>query len=80
VATPNTTGTELVGMAQIAELLGVSRPRIWQLRAATDFPAPAGRIGSRDYFTITAIHHWMTSTNRHPQPHPQGSNQGEKLS
>lgn len=52
---------QLVGVAEIAAMLGVSRQRVNQLVHSTDFPEPeaelsAGRIWARD-----AVEAWATS-------------------
>lgn len=44
---------ELVGAAEVAEILGVSRQRVTQLVARPDFPAPVavlamGKVWARD--------------------------------
>src|SRR5687768_14659596 len=65
----------LVGMAEIAEMLGVSRQRVAQLAESyDDFPAPeveltAGRIWSR-----TAVETWIAT---HPERGP-GQREGAK--
>ena len=53
-----------LGMAEIAKLLGVSRPRVWQLRKRPDFPAPAGNDGGRDYWYDTTILRWAAGAGR----------------
>lgn len=50
-----------LGMAQIAKLLGVSRPRAWQLRRQPGFPEPAGRDGGRDYWWREKILRWAAA-------------------
>jgi len=66
----------LVGMAEIAEMLGVTRQRVAQLvESYDDFPAPevelsAGRIWSR-----TAIETWISS---HPDRGPGRPDAGER--
>ncbi len=57
-------GRELVGAAEIAEMLGVSRQRVDQLAQHDDFPKPAavlatGRIWERD-----DIERWARRTGR----------------
>ncbi|MET9314332.1 helix-turn-helix domain-containing protein [Kribbella sp. NPDC003505] len=53
-----------VFMADVARVLGVSRPRVWQLRKRDDFPEPAGRDGGRDYYYETAILRWAAQAGR----------------
>ena len=59
-------GTDLVGVAEIADMLGVTRQRVHQLMQAPDFPNPvaelsAGRIWNRD-----EVEAWARSTGRLP--------------
>ncbi|MET9313078.1 hypothetical protein ABZX12_14740 [Kribbella sp. NPDC003505] len=78
MTTTHQSAVDLLGMHEIANLLGVTRPRAWQLRAATDFPAPVARIGGRDYFAATAIGQWMADNNR--QPHRTTTTERHRLS
>jgi predicted DNA-binding transcriptional regulator AlpA len=55
-----------LGTADVARLLGVSRPRVWQLRARPDFPPARWRDGGRDYWSRDAIRHWLTTCNDRP--------------
>lgn len=41
---------DLVGIAEIAELMGVTRQYVWQLSKRKDFPEPA--------YVLTAGHFW----------------------
>jgi predicted DNA-binding transcriptional regulator AlpA len=54
----------LVGVAEVAELLGVSRQRVHKLAERDDFPAPvailtAGKVWDRD-----AVEKWARATGR----------------
>jgi predicted DNA-binding transcriptional regulator AlpA len=51
-------------MADVAQLLGVSRPRVWQLRKRSDFPDPAGSEGGRDYWYEASILRWAANAGR----------------
>lgn len=53
-----------LGTSEIAELLGVSRPRVWQLRKRPDFPTPAGSKDGRDYWHEHAIWRWAAQAGR----------------
>jgi hypothetical protein len=53
-----------LGTADIARLLGVSRPRVWQLRQQPGFPRPAGEEGGREYWYEDAILRWAASAGR----------------
>lgn len=48
----------------IARLLGVSRPRVWQLRKRADFPKPAETEGGRDYWYESTILRWAANAGR----------------
>lgn len=56
-----------LSMADVANLLGLSRPRVWQLRKRPDFPKPAERDAGRDYYTETAILRWAAQAGREIQ-------------
>jgi predicted DNA-binding transcriptional regulator AlpA len=53
-----------LGTADIARLLGVSRPRVWQLRQQPGFPKPAGEEGGREYWYEDAILRWAAGAGR----------------
>jgi len=46
---------ELMGVSEIAELLGVSRQRVNQLIAGEDFPRPVSRLAAGPVFTTASI-------------------------
>ncbi len=53
-----------IGVAEIAKLLGVSRPRIWQLRKREDFPQPAGTSGGREFWEEMTVLRWAAAAGR----------------
>ncbi|MFD7161171.1 hypothetical protein ACFV9C_41760 [Kribbella sp. NPDC059898] len=54
-----------LSMADIAKLLGVSRPRAWQLRKTDPaFPTPAVQEGNKDYFTEASILRYAAQAGR----------------
>jgi predicted DNA-binding transcriptional regulator AlpA len=53
-----------LGTADIARLLGVSRPRVWQLRQQPGFPKPAGEEGGREYWYESTILRWAAGAGR----------------
>lgn len=63
-ASPEPETTTWLTVTEIAGLLGVSRPRVWQLRKHPDFPEPAGRHGHTDYWAEHAIRAWATAVGR----------------
>ncbi len=58
----------LVGLAEIAEMLGVSRQRAGQLsREYPDFPAPVAELASGRVWERAGVEEWAL---RHPQRRP----------
>src|SRR5215475_16214824 len=55
-------GDEL-GTNDVAKLLHVSRPRVWQLRKRPDFPAPSGTREGRDFWYATVILRWAAQAS-----------------
>ncbi|MDX2969854.1 helix-turn-helix transcriptional regulator [Kribbella solani] len=64
--TSSTSCTQIIDVPAIAALLGVSRPRVWQLRRVPGFPQVACRHAGRDWFAKDDIDRWITSTGRRP--------------
>jgi predicted DNA-binding transcriptional regulator AlpA len=58
------TRTELVIAADIAERLGISRPRVSVLATRRDFPRPVGRLGRSDVWYWTSVERWARETGR----------------
>jgi predicted DNA-binding transcriptional regulator AlpA len=58
------TRTELVIAADIAERLGISRPRVSVLAVRPDFPRPVGRLGRSDVWYWTSVERWARETGR----------------
>lgn len=55
---------QLMGSAEIAELLGVSRQRVQQLIAKPDFPAPVADLAMGKVWRAEDVHAWGVKTNR----------------
>jgi predicted DNA-binding transcriptional regulator AlpA len=53
-----------IGVAEIARVLGVSRPRVWQLRKREDFPPAAGEAGGREFWEEMTILRWAAGAGR----------------
>jgi predicted DNA-binding transcriptional regulator AlpA len=51
---------DLVGVHEIAELLGVSRQRVHQLAATPDFPTPVAELAAGDIWKREDIETWRT--------------------
>ena len=57
-------GQNLVGVAEIAVMLGVSRQRISQLADAEGFPEPLASLAAGPVWERSAIEAWANSTGR----------------
>jgi predicted DNA-binding transcriptional regulator AlpA len=57
-------GVDLVGIIEIAELLGVSRQRVAQLADTEGFPAPIGEIRAGRIWERSDIEAWAQETGR----------------
>lgn len=54
-----------LGTSDVARLLGISRPRVWQLRKDPTFPEPAGRDDhGREYWHESAILRWAATARK----------------
>jgi predicted DNA-binding transcriptional regulator AlpA len=53
-----------LGISEVARLLGVSRPRVWQLRKRPDFPQPCGREHGREVWDENDIVRWGAANGR----------------
>jgi len=57
---------ELLSAQDVADVLGVSRQRVWQLAKRTDFPAPYARLGSGPIWTRPAVDRFGRAWDRKP--------------
>ena len=57
---------ELMGVAEIAELLGVSRQRVHQLTKVAGFPRPVAELSAGSIWEREAVEEWARSTGRLP--------------
>ncbi|MCT7373003.1 hypothetical protein [Mycolicibacterium llatzerense] len=70
---------DLSGVAEIADICGVSRQRAFQLIGRDDFPAPIGRLASGPVFTTASIHEFKRGweptrrAGRPPRPPAAGA-------
>lgn len=55
---------DLVGVAEVAALLGVSRQRVSQLAASESFPAPEAQLAAGPVWLRAAVEQWARSTGR----------------
>jgi predicted DNA-binding transcriptional regulator AlpA len=54
----------LVGVREIAEMLGVSRPRVDQLSNTDSFPTPEVELASGRIWKRAAVEKWAKATGR----------------
>lgn len=54
----------LMGSAEIARLLGVSRQRVHQLAEQRDFPAPVGQVSGKRVWNSDEIRRWAVREGR----------------
>ncbi len=57
---------ELVGVSEVAELLGVTRQRAHTLAAGPMFPQPVARLAAGPVWTRTSISHFLDNWERKP--------------
>jgi predicted DNA-binding transcriptional regulator AlpA len=55
---------ELMGVAEIAELLGVTRQRVHQLTKSPEFPRPVAELSAGAIWERDAVEAWARSTGR----------------
>lgn len=55
---------DLLGVAEIADLLGVTRQRAWQLSRHADFPVPAAVLTAGTIWWGKDVRAWMLQTGR----------------
>jgi FtsZ-interacting cell division protein YlmF len=57
---------DVVGVAEIAQLLGVSKQRVHELlRNDADFPEPAAELAAGRIWQRSEVEHWMAARARH---------------
>jgi hypothetical protein len=61
--------TELVGAADIAARLGISRARVSVLTSGPGFPQPLGRLGRSDVGRWSSVERWARETGRLDRTH-----------
>jgi hypothetical protein len=56
----------LVGLSEVADMFGISRQRVTQLRERVDFPDPVAVLRSGPVWTAPALQHFLTIWDRTP--------------
>lgn len=64
--------SKLGGVSEVAEVLGLSRQRVGQLRARPDFPDPVAEIGLGPIWDLDAVASWLGSGVRRGPGRPSG--------
>lgn len=54
----------LMGVAEVAKLLGVSRQRVQQLARRTDFPEPVARLAATPVWESEDVEQWARERGR----------------
>jgi predicted DNA-binding transcriptional regulator AlpA len=62
----------LVGTAEIADMLGVSRQRVHQLTSREDFPKPVAVLASATIWERESVEEWVRASGRR-----RGSDEGD---
>src|SRR5690242_8343196 len=57
-------GSGRLVIVEVAQLLGVSRPRVWQLRKQESFPVPSGKDGGKEWWWESSILRWAANAGR----------------
>jgi predicted DNA-binding transcriptional regulator AlpA len=57
---------EYVGLAEVAETLGVSRQRVYEIRAREDFPKPIAALASGPVWLRANLNRFIASWERRP--------------
>lgn len=55
---------DLVGTAEIADLLGVTRQRAWQITAEGGFPAPVAVLSAGKFWRKSDVERWAHEQGR----------------
>ncbi|MCM0618760.1 helix-turn-helix transcriptional regulator [Nocardioides bruguierae] len=55
---------ELMGLAEVAELLGVTRQRVHQLAQRSDFPKPTARLSAGLIWLGADVRQWAVESGR----------------
>lgn len=57
---------ELIGLTEVAEILGVSKQRVAQLRDRPEFPEPVAELASGPVWTRPSLNHFIEGWSRKP--------------
>jgi predicted DNA-binding transcriptional regulator AlpA len=53
---------DLVGVPEIAEMLGVSRPSVWRYVRRDDFPEPEAQVSGKRLWKRATVQRWAKQT------------------
>ncbi len=62
----NSSSEQLLGIAEIASLLGVSRQRVYELRAKPQFPRPVAELAAGPVWARSAVEAFLGRWDRRP--------------
>ncbi len=69
--------TEFAGVAELAEILGVSKQRVYELRSRPDFPKPIAELAAGPVWNRASLNHFIANWTRKPgRPRFQLVNEG----
>jgi len=54
------------GVTELADLFGVSRQRVWELRRRAGFPAPIAELAAGPVWTVSSLQRFLASWSRKP--------------
>jgi predicted DNA-binding transcriptional regulator AlpA len=58
----NVSPLDLVGVPEISEMLGVSRPSVWRYVRRDDFPVPEAQVSGKRLWRRSAVERWAKRT------------------
>jgi hypothetical protein len=67
----------LVGLAEVAEVLGVSKQRVSELRDREDFPRPVAELRSGPVWRLVNLQTFIGAWDRRPGRPPRGADVGK---
>lgn len=59
---------DIVGVAEIAAMLGVTRQRVFQLSLRPDFPEPWRKMSAATFWRTSDVQAWAEATGREWRP------------
>jgi predicted DNA-binding transcriptional regulator AlpA len=63
-----TVAQQLIGAAELQQVLGVSRRRAWELAQRADFPTPVAKLIMGSVWDLNDVQQWADDTGRTLHP------------